>query len=400
MSIDRSVMYGDLTELLVPGFLSATVEQEGFRISLRSLSSQDLQLLKKYVRDDDPAWKYHLLAQSIWMVDGIPLLEFPYAHKVVYDALLKSNRALIRGMLGIVYGFFSRMREANFYLEAYLYEDDSRRLWRGQANGKYPLHTKTCIPGIERLGLNMIQSTWVAWNVTEDFRDEQEVNWANTKILVALQSHKSYESLNNRDKQRSDTEDERREDVKNRAWHRYLYGPPKEPGERVQGEVVHRARTNDELEEEMRRWIRGELDEHDQIVEAYKARVRQEMEERERQKEQALAELKAQREAQERDLGTEKPVLRAVTPEQLASIMESQGRPGKGAKFIAEADPVSRTFNRYLRPTVDPGNLSVDHAGRIIEQPPVIGDAAKEPSPSLTDQIASRRVVVPDEVQS
>lgn len=390
-------MYEDLYELLVPGFLSASIELEGCRITLRSLTSQDLHFLRRYVGDDDPTWRYHLIAHSVWMVDGIPFLDSPYAHKVVYDELIRSSRPLVLGMLSTVYGFFSRAREANYYLESYLYEEDSRRLWRGLNNGTYPLHTKTAIPGVAGLGSNVVQTTWASWNVLEDIRDDQEAHWSNTKILVALQSHKSYETLNNRDKLRNDNEDSRRENVKERAWHRFQYGPPKEVGERFQGETVHRARTNDELEDEMRRWIRGDLDEHDQIVEAYKAQVRQEIADREAEKERVLNELRAKKAQQETDLGVPTPALRAVTPEQLEEILKAQRRPGSGAKFIVEADPASKAFNRYLRPEVKSGNLSVDSAGRIIEQPPVV---PSEGGQSLTDQVASRRMVVPDEVQS
>ena len=392
-------MYGDLLGLLIPGFLSTDIDIEGFRVSLRSLSPQDLQYLRRYVDNDDLSWRYHLIAHSIWMVDGIPLLDVPYTHKIAYEALMCSNRAVTQAMLGTVFGFFSRVREAGNYLEAYLYEDESRRLWRGLSNGKHPLHSLASIPGIDRVGLNTVQVTWASWNVLEDFRDEHDSHWANTKILVALQSHKSYESLNKRDQLRAESEDGRRENVKERAWYRFQYGPPEETGERFRGETVHRARTNDELEDEMRRWIRGELDEHDQIVEEYKARVKQGIEEREREKERILQELKEQRLAQEKDLGVPKPALRAVTPEELRELMQAKGGPGSGAKFITEADPVSRAFNRFLRPEVKSGHLSVDAAGKIIETPPVVPDDAA-PGPSLTEQIAARRVVVPDEVQS
>jgi len=383
-------MYGDLTELISPGFLSTSVDVEGHRYVLRSLSQNDLLFLHKYVRDDDPMWRVHLVAHSVWMVDGVPLLEeSSLAHKVVYDSLCHTGRVLFREMLGTVYGFFARMREANFYLESYLYEEDSRRMWRGLGKGRYPMSYKTAIPGVEKLGLNPLQSAWLSWNQMEDTRDDQEYVWSNTKVLVSLQSHKGYESLTNKDRQRAETEDGRRATVRDKAWRRFKYGDRPEENIRrgPEGEGVQKARTTDELEDEMRRWIRGEYDWHDTVVEAYKNRIREEQEERERQKAEIMAELRAKREAEEKNLGVATPRLRPITPEELAEIRGSA--PRAGTRFITEADPVSRTFNRYLRPTVQPGKLSVDSSGNIVEAPVTV-----EEQPSLTDRVASRRVVL------
>lgn len=383
-------MYGDLVELLAPGFLSTSVDVDGHRYALRSLSQNDLVFLSKYVRDNDPTWRVHLVAHSVWMADGVPLLEdSTLAHKVVFDALCRGSKVLLREMLGTVYGFFSRMREANFYLESYLYEEDSRRAWRGIGRGGYPITSRTSIPGVERLGLNPLQASWVAWNQMEDTRDEQEYVWSNTKVLVSLQSHKGYESLNNKDRQRAETEDGRRASVQEKAWRRFKYGerPEENLHKGPSGEGVQKARTTEELEDEMRRWIRGEQDWHDTVVEAYKNRIRQEQEDRERQKAEIMAELRAKRETEERNLGVQTPKLRAITPEELAALRGNV--PRTGAKFITEADPVSRTFNRYLRPTVQPGNLSVDSSGNIVEMPPVV-----EERPSLDERVSSRRVVL------
>lgn len=385
-------MYEDLYELLVPGFLSTSIDLEGHRVVLRSLSNHDLHFLHKYVREDDPAWRVHLVAHSVWMVDGIPLLEESFSHRVLFDALMRSSRGLIRGAVGTLYGFFARMREANHYLEAYLYEEDSRRLWRGLGNGAYPLHTKASIPGLDRIGLNPLQSAWVAWNGMEDTRDAQEHQWANTKVLVSLQSHKAYEKLTARDKTREENEQGRRESVQDRAYQRFLYGESDEETRRA-GNAVQKARTNADLEDEMRRWIKGDLDWHDEIVESYKNRIRDEQAENERLKLETLAELRARRVSEESTLGVQKPVLRPITPAQMAEMMA--GKSGSGAKFIVEADAVSRTFNRFIRPTVEPGHLSVDERGKIVEQAPVF--PGKAPPVSLTDQIAERRVVLDGE---
>jgi hypothetical protein len=394
-TFDRAVLYGDLGEFLVPGFLSTTIDVDGHRYAVRSLTQNDLYLVQKRVSQTDPSWRLHLAAQSVWMVDGTPLLEdSTLAYRAVLESLGRSTKPLVLAMVGTIYGFFARMREANYFLESYLYEEESRRLWRALGSGRYHPSHKTVIPGVERLGLNPLQSAWISWNQIEDRRDDQEYVWSNTKVLVSLQSHKGYESLNNRDRQRDENERGRRAEVQEKAVQRFLHGPePEDPKSAPTGDSVRKARTTDELEDEMRRWISGDLDWHDQVVEAYKDRIRQQQEERESQKEAVIAEIRAQREREERDLGVQKPTLRGITPEEMARLKEGTS---SGAKHIVEADPVSRAFNRYLRPTVDAGNLSVDMAGRIIEKPPTVpGGNSKV---TLAEQVASRKVVMDDDI--
>lgn len=379
-------MYRDLNDLLVPGFLTTSLEVEGHRYSLRSLSQQDFHYIRKLVNEGDPLWRVHLVAHSLWMADGLPLLGNPFAPRVAFEHLLRCSKPLFRAMLGTVYGFFLRSQEANHYLESFLYEDESRRIWRGIGSGRYTLHSKAAIPGVETLGLNALQSAWVTWNKMEDDREAQEYVWSNTKVLVSLQSYKGYESLQGKDRTRQQNEDGRRQAVKDRARTRFLYGEVKSDTPRP-NEEVRRARTEEELEDEMRRWIAGDLDWHDQIVESYKDRIRQEQEEREQQKEQIMAELRAKRVQEEEALGVQKPALRPITPEEMEEIRRS--KPSTGAKFITEADPTSRSYNRFIRPVVQSGNLSVDSTGRIVEKPPTVRQTA-----SLDEQIAGRKVVV------
>jgi hypothetical protein len=380
-------LYGDLRELLIPGFLSTSLEVDNHRIVLRSLSQNDLGFLHKFVRDDSPEWKIHLVAHSIWMVDGVSLLESgSLSHRVAYDRLLKGSRTLLRGMLGTVYGFFARMRECDHYLEAFLYEQESRRLWRGLGNGAYHLWAKSPIPGVEKLGLNPFQSSWVSWNRMEDVQEEEEAVWSNTKVLVSLQSHKGYEQLQGKDKQRHLNEQERRDGVRNQARRRFFYGEEAEK-EAEDEQTILKARTVDELEDEMKRWIRGEKDWHDQVVEDYKNRIRQEQEAREAEKSRIMAEVSRQREAREAGLGRPSPKLKPITQEEMDR--RRRERPRQGVQTLVEGAPGTHAFNRYLRPQEEPGNLSVDAQGRIVEEPPAVRDPE-----ALNDLIANRRVTL------
>jgi len=382
--------YVDLRQLLTPGFLSTTVNVGGHRYGLKSLSHGDLFLLDQAVNENDPTWKLWIVAHSLWVADGIFLLEdVVYAPKVVFEALSRSNRALISDLFGTVLWLFRRVRKANLFLEAFLYEEESRRLWGAVGRGAVPLWRKSPVPGLERLGLNSLQSAWMSWNQLEDTREEQEYIWSNTKVMVSLQSHKSYQKMDNRDKSRIETEKGRRRAVIDRVGAIYR-GELDDAGNSKLPNGVRSARTDQELADEMRRWVTGDMDSHDKIIADYKDRIRTQQLEQEGAREEALRKVQARKLQEAHVLGVRKPALVGLTQEQ----MEQKFKGAKpGAKFIIEADPVSRTFNRYLRHDVTPGNLKVDPDGRVVSADMAQG-TSQDPKPSLQELIATRKTIL------
>ena len=131
----RSEMYGDLFRFLVPGFLTSRISIDGHTYCLRSLTASDLYLLSGVVKDTSPEWRLWVVAASLWMVDGVPLLEdSSYAPRAAYKALCRSNRRVVGALFGTVIGFFQRARKTGSYLESFLYEQESRQLWHSTKN--------------------------------------------------------------------------------------------------------------------------------------------------------------------------------------------------------------------------------------------------------------------------
>jgi hypothetical protein len=374
-------MYEDLFQFLVPGFLTARVLVDGRAYSLRSLTTSDLFRISAVAKDNHPDWKIWAVASSLWMVDGIPLFEdSTYAPKAIFETLLGSHKRLVSHLFGTVVGFFLRSKRSHLFLESFLYEEESRNLWHSTHSGQIPLYQRSGIPGIERLGLNQFQSSWVAWNKLEDTRDGQEYTWSLTKLMVSLQSHKAAQKLEARDKNRHETERSRRRDVQEKAYRIFLgeVDPEGNPLSSESGLVFRAPRTNAELVDEMRRWVSGDMDDHDRIVAEYKERIRNEYLANEVAKDLALRDLNKRREEERVAQGSTRTGLVAYTPKEIQEKFPQLGKPG--AKFVVEADPVSRTFNRYLRdePEALPGILAED---RPVEDPPL----------SLNELIASRK---------
>ena len=327
------------------------------------------------------------VAASVWMVDGVCLLEdASYATKVLFDFLQGTNKRLLQSLFGSVLGFFIRAKRASSVLEAFLYEDESRRLWHSTHRGKIPLAKMSGVPGVGNLGVSHLQSSWTAWNMLEDQREDQEYAWSLAKVNVALQSDKSAKKLDARDKNRHETEKARRLEVQEKAFRRFR-GEPENASEvaaNAAGLKVRAPKTATELSEEMRHWLSGEMDDHDRVVAEYKDRLRQTFFDNEAAKAALLEESRRRREREKTDLGSSRTRLVAFTPRELSEKFPEASRPG--AKFIVEADPVSRTFNRYLRDEPTTYGLAVE--GDKIT---VNGPSPQDPPPPLSDQIANRK---------
>lgn len=381
-------MYEELYQLLVPGFLSFGVRIDGHTYCLRSLGLGDLYLIAGVAKEHNPEWRLRAVASSLWMVDGISLLEnTPQSSIVAFEFLRRSHKRVISTLFNVVLGFFLRGKKASNYLESFLYEEESRRLWHSLNRGHFSLVDRAGIPGVDRLGQNPTQAAWVAWNTLEDTREEQEYLWSQTKVLVSIQSGKAAQKLDSRDKNRHDSETRRRSDVQTKAYQIFCgqLGPEGKNLTTSTGLVVRSTQTNEDLVEEMRNWVTGNQDDHDRIVEEYKERIRREYLAREEAKAQVLEESKKRREDAARNLGSTKTRLTAFTPKQLSEKFPQAGKPG--TRFIVEADPVSKLFNRYLRdvPEAAPG-LSVEGDRLMVDTP-----ARVDPPTPLNDLIATRK---------
>lgn len=370
----RALMYGDLYQLLVPGFLTSRVNIGDHTYSLRSLGSADLYRVSGVASEGSVQWKLWLVASSVWMVDGIPLFEAStISPHIIYKSLLKSHRRVVGPLYGTLTDFFRRVREANSFFESFLYEDESRHLWQSLRGGSFSLSHKAGLPGVERLGLSNLQTSWMAWNHLEDVREEQEYQWTLTKIQVSMQSGKAGQKLDARDKVRHGDEKDRRLRAHRKAWNVFNHGEAEAGGPR--GYVAHAPKTATDLVDEMNRWVAGELDDHDRVVEEYKNRVREEYLANERAKAEALeASRRASKRVLEADTRTR---LRGYTQEEFTRMFPTNRLPG--VRTVHEGDPVSRTFNRYLRDVPEPT--------------PEFG-GSKAARPSLNELISQRKMKI------
>lgn len=366
----RAAYYGDVEDLISPGFLSHSITVGKVKFALRTLGPGDLFILKHRCGTDLEGWQYWAVAASVWMVNGYSILDQPHMTPRIHEMLKALPKRAFQIVFSTFSGLLNRQNKAEEAIEAFMYESHSRTKWRS-ARGDY-IRLLQGIPGAERLGMNSIQKIWTLFNDAEDRRIAFDNQWEGFKLVASSNSPKGVKKIDEKDAQNRRSEDERRQQVMDRY---YYYrkglvtrdGYSKDENREVIGNGMG-PKSVEQLEEEMRKAIAGELDEHDMIVESYKQRILDKQAQMEAERAERRRRLDA--EAEERmKAGFEVTPLVGYTQEQMQSIIAQRnpGRSAAGVRHFYDEEQVSaqRRMDRHVRPAAA-GNLEV-RDGRLVD---------------------------------
>ncbi len=379
----RKANYDDVETLLSYGFLPHPVRVHGGMFNLRSLSSGDMFLLRSRVgfglAED---WRLWMIASSIWMVDGISLLEETHSAVRMMTSLRRLPRSVRDILYSVVLGLFNRQQQAQEGAEAYSYEILSRYHW--SSYGCKWLEKASGVPGAERLGLNAVQSTWIALNVFQDQKEQRDLIWESAKLVASAQSPKGVKKLDQHDKDTAEREKGRRQQVMDRFFY-YRKGLVDVEGRSPDGGKAYEVgpKTVEQLEDEMKRWVTGEYDWHDAVVAEYKHQAGVRMKAEEDARIHRLEALQRESVRRERELPTVTTPLVGYKAEDLQRILRDrqQGPVGARRVHINEKDRQWH-YERYLAQPESPGLLQ-ESGGRLVEV---------QPESELDRQLADRQV--------
>lgn len=366
-------VYADIEELLYPGFITETVVIAGVTVSLRSAYPSDQQLLRVRIpscrtgRD----WKVLAVSNAAWEVDGhIVDAADTMTRRRLTDLFSAVSQPVLDALYAAVSTLRVRVTDAAKVFEAYCYELQSRANWRMFGRRCPSEQSPSWVAGA---GPNALQRLWVSFNLFEDDRLQWENDWYAATTVAATMSHKWVQQIRTEEANRAKAEAERRNEVIRKAKN-----PEAAASESDTGMRVVRHRTNEDLVEQMKRWQRGEFDDHDVIVQNYKDGIRQRHEETRLAHERRMAALD--------QAAAESPGVAAVvgyTPEQLAEMgLDAPTR----TRRIFDASHPGRLYDKYLSRDVPIGGLRPDGKG---------GDMAVN-RPPINEALAGRRVTVPD----
>jgi hypothetical protein len=359
---ERSEMYGDLRELIDPGFLVCDVKINGLTISLRSLYPSDYYLVQRWSGRDTALWRNHILATSMWTFDGRLNTSRESAREMV-DVVRAFSGPVLDRLLYAAIGLYNRTRTATEYLESYLYEEESRRLWSSVGKSSFRGALFRGIPGIDCLGLNTLQQGWSVWNEFEDMRHQTDAEWMRTRAMMSVHvSKQSTAKWDTAESNRKSQEDEYREDVRDRTYWIHKGILKKDKGGYVgdNGAILQTARSADDLADQYHRWVEGDLDAHDEVVESYKRRIQLSIEANQKARERYLQSI-------ERDDSDEGTLIQVVkSQEELNTFLRKRPK----LRTVAESDKAMEIYQSHIVPR--PSNTSLDdklslRTPRIVE---------------------------------
>jgi len=365
----RSRFYTDIEGLLSPGFLTHSVVVNGVRLHLRSLGAGDLFMLKARTEGaSGREWRVWSVATAIWMIEGRSVL----GHDDVIPFLARFIRGLPKVTLEILFslllGLWMRVGVAVNSTEVFCFETASRYKWKTVgASGLM----NTGVPGANRLGFNAVQRIWVAFNEMEDSRRDDETAWEGFKLVASSNAPKAVKKLDDKDTQRrTETTETRQRQLDLHYYQRLGVVDAKGAVQGTDGSMhrIQGAKTVEDLEEEMRRWVTDDQDLHDQVVADYKARIKANREAEQAERSARRAAIAKKREQMGWEAGDFKPQpLVAMTTQQLQHMLATRG-PGRpdGVSFIPKAPSADRLYSKYVNEGAGAGQLEVVD-GKVLD---------------------------------
>lgn len=392
----RHTSYEDVRALLTPGFLVHHVSVNGSRFVLRSLNDDDWFVLRTRtwgasVRE----WKAWLVSSAIWMVDGqLVLGEGDIAYRL-FEMCLHMPETVLDDLDMLVTALMKRVSEAAGGIEGFMYEDESRVMWKSQG-GAQP---DTYFHG-KQVGTNPVRRIWSYFNQIEDTRENNDYMWQLTKFMVSPHAPKGVKKIQATDQKNKGEETRRRQQTMDRIFYESIGAIKKasaeerRKGARGPWQEVRMAESTEELQEVMRRWVEGIKDDHDDVVDGVKSRIKHEVEGR---KANALAQQKALRRALDEE-GITKSNLIPIAGQAGQEFLDRVRQRMPGTSQVVQDASHNSAYEKYIAKNPEVGNLRVDDEGRVTSTRPadpemvnmMLRPDAGEDKPSLQEQITAR----------
>jgi hypothetical protein len=394
-SEQRSEIYDDVRTLLVPGFLSQAVSIGSARFVMRSIDQADWDLLQYRAWGlGEHDWRSWCVAMAIWMVNGSVVSNDEVATCRLFEAFVELPRDTLNMLYNLVTSLMRRVERAGDLLEGFLYEHESRSLWRTDGEG---LRQRKATHAMQRFH-NSVISLWIYYNQMEDRRESEDHDWVLTKFLVSPHAPKSVKKLNAQDKKRDADTRRRRERVQDRVYYE-AKGLLSKKGEKDQTDnrpfqQVIMAETEEELRESMRRWVEGKKDDHDRVVDNAKAKIKYEVEKRKEDNVKRRGAL----DAALKEEGITRNQLVPLAGDAGKKFLERMQARFPGAKYVVDDHTHNSAYQKYIEKNPEVGDLHVDEEGNIKSLRPVtedMVDVLRKPDQNaretLQDKISQRR---------
>lgn len=262
--MDVSEAYSILEDIVLKGFITTSVSINNKNIILKTVSDAEFKNIEYYLSTGD--LNERLLFRvifSTFMIDGYNFLTDRDEKIKVLQTMYKSIPSIqFSNILKKTDELHERYLSSLRYLEGFSYTDRSRYLWKGMIEGNIATNRMNGIEGSQYLGINSVQSNWVAINRRLDSEDKYEVDF-NLSIMVASSfNSKGARSISRTHEiQRTELEETRKKIAE------FGYDEIRYKKERALDEWSKPIKSREDIVRELEKQIKGKKDKHDIFIE-------------------------------------------------------------------------------------------------------------------------------------
>jgi len=354
--------FKDIREIIENGYLTLSCSINNISLKIKNPTPEIIIWASEF-SEDNTERSVALLSKIILSVSGRDNdKDFFYE---IYDILLNSQiYTLLSNLYIYANHLMKKASSSNKYLEAYCYTEESRYLWKAwKARSLFTTH--------KLQELNNTQISWVIWNEAEDERIESDRDWEKAFFVASATNPKGVEAVQKKWKAKDRDEILRREELLEFVSKGLLNEDSETP---VKRKPKKRHKTMEDLEEEMRKWVSGEEDEHDIIVRSYKEEVQKNIDD---------MLLKAQ-EIKKANRQKRIDIDNAITGISLVGLTEDDVR--KKIKPHDNATPniidVNKNIINNFIVKPNSGNLSIQD-GQVVNHQPSLMDKISQRKPTM-----------------
>lgn len=286
-------------------------------------------------------------------------------------------------LFSILQGLLLRRDRAVELTEAFCLEELSIYMWR--TGGGRSFMSNLGIDGVQGLGLNHVQQMWMAYHELDDLRTEFENAWSCAKLTTSSMAPDGIKKIEAQEANKKREEAARKQLLLDGSYYwavgRLADRSALNQKRKEQG-IILPLKSHEELEEEMRTWVTGEQDIHDQVVAEFKARMRAKHEEAKQRQAQRRAALE---EALEMESIKAVPLV-GYTASQVQQML---GGTSSGTRMVYDQSSHARLRTK-IESEVVPGDIRVQ--GRRLVAPQIDLDEDGD-TLTLQDRVSRRQVL-------
>lgn len=279
----REPFYSDIFQFLSPGFITQQVKIQGVSFNLRSPFSSDYLLSEQSFGKDEELrdWVCKFLSLCTWEVDQ-HIITDPNLSRRVFKCYKSLPISIINCLFGLLRELITRMGDSLQSLLVFSQESFSRFLW-AQYGGQYQqvIVRQSLSPYKE---LNSLQKVWSYHNFLKDSEETEIRNFFYVRSLLAPHAPKGVQSWAAQEKSKLERMEEEKRILLDEFYYKKIGVLDEKGFDRVKN--TGSSKTYESLSDEFKRWVRGELDEHDHAVEEFKEDLRSKWESRKKKREQ------------------------------------------------------------------------------------------------------------------